>query len=50
MTDTRQDLAAAADALRSTFPGCDDAPLALTLLRVVAEGEPVSATALAARS
>jgi alkylmercury lyase len=37
-----------ADALRDTFPACEDAPLALTLLRLLARGEPVSDAVLAA--
>lgn len=36
-----------AEALRSTFPGCEDAPLAVTLLHLLAEGEPVTTAALA---
>lgn len=36
-----------AGALRSTFPGCEDAPLALKLLRLLAAGEPVTTAALA---
>lgn len=39
-----------ADALRSTFPGCEDAPLAVTLVRSLAEGEPVTTAALAEAS
>src|SRR4051812_23501763 len=34
-------------ALQSTFPARDDAPLALALLRLLSEGRPVTATALA---
>jgi Helix-turn-helix domain of alkylmercury lyase len=37
----------AAEALRRTFPGCEDAPLALTLLRLLAGGRPVTTAALA---
>jgi alkylmercury lyase len=37
-----------AGALRDTFPACEDAPLALTLLRLLARGEPVTHAALAA--
>jgi alkylmercury lyase len=36
-----------ARALQSTFPARDDAPLALALLRLLSEGRPVTATALA---
>jgi hypothetical protein len=43
-----ESLRAIADSLAGTFPGCDDAPLALSLLRELARGEPVSASALAA--
>ena len=43
-----QSLRAMADALAGTFPCCDDGPLALALLRELARGEPVPATALAA--
>ena len=39
-----------ADALRGTFPGCEDASLALVLLRLLAEGEPVTTAALIATS
>lgn len=38
-----------ADSLASTFPCCDDAPLALALLDELAKGEPVRPAALAAR-
>ena len=37
-----------ADALRDTFPGCEDAPLAIALLRLLAHGRPVTTAALAA--
>jgi alkylmercury lyase len=37
----------AAEALRGTFPGCEDAPLAMTLLRLLAEGRRVTTAALA---
>jgi alkylmercury lyase len=46
-TGTRS-LQAIADSLAGTFPGSDDAPLALALLRELARGELVAATALAA--
>ena len=36
----------AADALRGTFPGCEDAPLALALVRLLAAGLPVTAEML----
>ena len=39
-----------ADVLRSTFPGCEDAPLAVTLVRLLAQGEPVTTAALAEAS
>ena len=35
-----------AEALAGTFPGCDDAPLALTLLRELANGQPVAMSRL----
>jgi alkylmercury lyase len=41
------DLDRAAEALRGTFPGCEDAPLAMMLLRLLAEGRPVTTAALA---
>lgn len=41
-------LEALARSLAGTFPGCEDAPLALALLRRLARGAPVSAAALAA--
>ena len=37
-----------AESLAGTFPGSDDAPLARALLRELAQGQPVSAAALAA--
>jgi alkylmercury lyase len=37
-----------AAALRDTFPGCDDAPLASTLVRLLAHGLPVTDAMLAA--
>jgi hypothetical protein len=37
-----------ADALRDTFPACDDAPLALALLRLLTRGNPVTEAMLAA--
>ena len=36
------------DVLRDTFPACEDAPLALTLVRQLARGKPVTEAALAA--
>jgi alkylmercury lyase len=39
-----------ADSLSSTFPCCDDAPLALATLDELAKGEPVAPAALAARA
>jgi alkylmercury lyase len=36
-----------AEQLAATFPGSDDAPLALALLRELSQGQPVSAAALA---
>jgi alkylmercury lyase len=36
-----------ADALRDTFPACDDAPLALALVRLLARGKPVTEATLA---
>jgi alkylmercury lyase len=38
-----------ADTLEGTFPACDDHPAALALLRELAKGEPVDATAARAR-
>jgi alkylmercury lyase len=35
-----------AESLAATFPGCEDAPLALALLHELANGEPVSASRL----
>ena len=37
----------AADALRDTFPGCENAPLAVALVRLLAHGQPVSTGTLA---
>ena len=37
-----------ADALRYTFPACEDAPLALALVRLLARGKPVTEALLAA--
>ena len=37
-----------AEALRDTFPACEDAPLALALLRLLARGKPVTEAMLAA--
>jgi alkylmercury lyase len=39
-----------ADSLAGTFPGCEDAPLALALLRELAAGEPVVASTLGERA
>jgi alkylmercury lyase len=39
-----------AAALRETFPACEDAPLALALVRLLARGKPVTDAALAAAS
>jgi alkylmercury lyase len=36
-----------AESLRRTFPGCAEAPLALQLLRLLSEGEPVTDSSLA---
>ena len=36
-----------AEALRGTFPGCEDVPLAATLLRLITAGKPVTTAALA---
>ena len=36
-----------ADALRDTFPGCEDAPLASALVRLLAQGKPVTDACLA---
>ena len=44
------DLTLLADSLAGTFPGCDDGPLAIALLRALAQGDPVTPTALAAAS
>jgi alkylmercury lyase len=41
-------LSAIADSLAGALPGCQDAPLALTLVRELAHGHPVSTAALAA--
>jgi len=40
-------IAAIADALADTFPGCEDAPLTLALVRELARAEPVATTTLA---
>jgi alkylmercury lyase len=40
-------LEALAESLAATFPGSDDAPLARALLRVLSQGQPVSAASLA---
>lgn len=47
MNTTAHSLRTLADSLASTFPCCDDAPLALALLDELAKGEPVSAARLA---
>jgi alkylmercury lyase len=39
-----------AESLAGTFPGCEDAPLALALLRELAAGEPVVASTLGERA
>jgi alkylmercury lyase len=39
-----------AEALAGTFPGCEDAPLALALLRELANGEPVAVSRLPDRA
>jgi alkylmercury lyase len=39
-----------AESLAATFPGCEDAPLALALLRELAAGEPVVASTLGERA
>jgi alkylmercury lyase len=44
---TTRSLQTLADSLASTFPCCDDAPLALALLDELAGGEPVSVSRLA---
>ncbi len=48
--DAEPDLDVLADALEGTFPTPHEAPLAITLLRLLAEGAPVSTLALAHRS
>jgi hypothetical protein len=35
-----------AESLASTFPGCDDAPLAFAVLRELANGRPVAMSSL----
>jgi alkylmercury lyase len=47
MNTTSRSLPSLADSLASTFPCCDDAPLALALLDQLAKGEPVSVSHLA---
>lgn len=47
MEATTRSLPALADSLASTFPCCDDAPLALALLDELANGEPVGVSQLA---
>lgn len=44
---SRQDTKAADQALRSLLAGCEDAPLASTLLGLLAQGRPVTTAALA---
>lgn len=39
-----------AESLAGTFPGCDDAPLALALLHELANGEPVAISRLPDRA
>jgi alkylmercury lyase len=46
METTTRSLPALADSLASTFPCCDDAPLALALLDELANGEPVGVSQL----
>lgn len=46
METTTRSLPALADSLASTFPCCDDAPLALALLDELAKGEPVEVSQL----
>lgn len=46
MNTATRSLPALADSLASTFPCCDDAPLALALLDELAKGEPVSVSQL----
>ncbi len=46
MDSDRPPLATLADELAGTFPSCEDAPLALALLRELAKGQPVGAPAL----
>ena len=48
--DAKPDLDVVAAALEGTFPTRNEAPLAITLLRLLAEGTPVSTLALAHRS
>lgn len=47
MNTTSHSLPTLADSLASTFPCCDDPPLAIALLDELAKGEPVSAAQLA---
>lgn len=47
MNTTARSLPTLADSLASTFPCCDDAPLALALLDELAQAEPVSVSHLA---
>jgi len=48
--DAKPDLDVVAAALEGTFPTRNEAPLAITLLRLLAEGTPVSTLALSHRS
>jgi len=41
-------IAAIADSVAGTFPGCEDASASLSLVRELSRGEPVSTSALAA--
>jgi alkylmercury lyase len=50
MNTTSGSLPELADSLATTFPCCDDAPLALTLLEQLAKGEPVALDDLAERA
>lgn len=49
-TEATRILRASAAELRGTFPGCEDAPLAAKLLRLLVRGQPVSTEDLAARA
>ena len=50
MNTTIGSLPTLADSLASTFPSCDEAPLALALLDELAKGDPVGPAALATRA